>query len=152
MPLPSLPQTGACRCGRVTIRVTKPPMITCACHCTGCQKMSSSAFSLTTIFPADGFEVIGETVIGGIRGPQLDHNFCPHCMSWMFTRVTGMDFMVNVRPTMFDQAEWGRPFMETCTEEKLAFAETGAVRSFARFPEAGEYEELLEAYRAWVAA
>ncbi|HEY5819855.1 MAG TPA: GFA family protein [Mesorhizobium sp.] len=31
--------------------------MTAACHCTGCQKMASSAFLLTAMLPADGFEM-----------------------------------------------------------------------------------------------
>ena len=54
MPKISLPATGSCRCGRIQIRLTKPPIVTAACHCRGCQKMSASAFSLTAIVPADG--------------------------------------------------------------------------------------------------
>lgn len=148
MPIP-VPLTASCRCGRVTMRVTKQPFITCACHCRGCQKMSASAFSLTTIFPADGFDVIeGETVIGGARGPQLRHNFCAHCMTWMFTRVEGVDF-VNVRPSLFDDAAWGRPYIETCTSERLPFGETGAVESFEGFPPPEDFGRLMAAYKAW---
>jgi hypothetical protein len=38
---------GGCRCGRTTIEISKPPLMASACHCSGCQKMTSSAFSLT---------------------------------------------------------------------------------------------------------
>ena len=63
----NLPLDGSCRCGRVKLRITKPPMITMACHCTGCQKMSSSAYSLSAAIPTEGFEVTeGEPVIGGL--------------------------------------------------------------------------------------
>ena len=87
-----LPWEGGCRCGAVRIRVTKPPLLTAACHCTGCQRMSASAFSLTLSVPADGFEVIeGEPVIGGLHGPQAHHYHCDRCKSWMFTRIEGMD-------------------------------------------------------------
>ena len=151
MPSIPLPLSGSCRCGRVAIRVTKPPLVTSACHCRGCQKMSSSAYSLTAVIPSDGFEVTkGGPVIGGLHGADTHHYFCPHCMTWMFTRPEGMDWFVNVRPTMLDDASWFRPFMETYTSTKLAFAETGAVRSFAEFPRNEEYEGLMAEYRAWV--
>jgi hypothetical protein len=145
-----LPLEGSCRCGRVKVRVTKQPLITAACHCRGCQKMAASAFSLTTMFPADGFEVTeGQTVTGGIHGPQLSHQFCAHCMTWVFTRVTGVDWFVNVRPTMFDNAIWAHPYMETMVSAKLGFAQTGAVESFDEFPPPDDYERLMAAYRAW---
>jgi len=145
-----LPLSGSCRCGRVEIRIRKPPLATSACHCRGCQKMSSSAYSLTAIIPADGFEITkGEPVIGGLHGPDLHHYFCGHCMTWMFTRPEGMDWFVNVRPNLFDDVSWFRPFIETCVSTKLPFAETGAVRSFETFPEPHQYEELMQAYAQW---
>jgi len=97
--------------------------------------------------PVDGFAVTeGET--GGMHGEQLEHNFCAWCMSWMFTRITGMDF-VNVRPTLLDDPSWFRPSIETCTATRLPFAETGAVESFVEFPPMEAFGPLLERYRVW---
>ncbi|MDQ6436425.1 GFA family protein [Mesorhizobium sp. LHD-90] len=149
--VPKLPLKGSCRCGRVEIRVTKPPIATAACHCRGCQKMASSAYSLTAMVPADGFEVVkGEPAVGGMHAPELQHYFCGHCMTWMFTRPAGMDF-VNVRPTMLDDTSWFRPFLETFTSTKLPFAQTGAARSFAEFPAMEEIGGLVADYAAWAA-
>ena len=62
-----------------------------ACHCTGCQRMTASAFSLSALYPSSGFEVTeGRPVIGGLHGPAR-HFFCPHCMSWLFTRPEGTE-------------------------------------------------------------
>ena len=150
MPTPKLPAEGGCRCNRVRFRITAPPLFTAACHCTGCQKMSSSAFSLTAAVPQDGFEVIaGETVIGGMHG-ELQHHFCAWCMSWMFTRAEMMPF-INVRPTMLDDPSWFVPFIETVTKEKLPWAATPAQRSYEGFPPMEEFGELLSAYRAFAA-
>ena len=100
---------------------------------------------LTAMAPAEGFAA-GETVVGGMHGEQLEHNFCAWCMS--FTRVAGMDF-VNVRPTLLDDPSWFRPYIETCTATKLPFAATGAVESFVEFPPMEEFGALMERYRAW---
>ena len=149
-PAIKLPLKGSCRCGQVEVAVTKPPLATSACHCRGCQKMSSSAYSLTAIIPSDGFAVTkGEPVLGGLHGPDCHHYFCPHCMTWMFTRAEGMDWFVNVRPTLFDDTDWFRPFMETYTSTRLPFAGTGAVHSFPEFPPMEAYEGLVKEYQAW---
>ena len=37
--------------------MTVPPFLTMACHCTGCQRMTASAFSLSAAFPGNGFSV-----------------------------------------------------------------------------------------------
>src|ERR1700748_3221529 len=64
----SLPWGGGCRCERVRIRVAAMPILTMACHCRGCQRMSASAYSLSAMFPSSGFEVtVGEPVIGGMH-------------------------------------------------------------------------------------
>ena len=143
-----LPWEGGCRCGAVRVRVTAPPLLASACHCTGCQKMSASAFALTLSIPSEGFEVIrGETVIGGLRGPQVHHHQCDTCKGWVFTRVEGLDFFVNLRPTMLDHHGWFAPFVEVWTSEKLPWAETGAVHSFATQPDMDTYQALIADYR-----
>lgn len=144
----TVPQEGGCRCGQVRLKISAPPILTMACHCTGCQKMSSSAYSLSAAIPADGFEVIaGEPVIGGLHGASR-HYFCPHCLTWMFTRPEGMDWFVNLRPTMLDDTQGIAPFIETFTSEKLPFAKTGAVHSYETFPPMEAYEGLVQEFNA----
>ena len=53
----TLPIEGHCRCGAVRMEISAPPVMTAACHCTGCQRMSGSAYSLTAMIPAEGFRV-----------------------------------------------------------------------------------------------
>ena len=110
---------GSCRCGQVQLKVRGRPVMTFACHCTGCQKMTASAFSLSSLYPEDAFEWSGlEPVIGGLHG-DLRHFFCPHCLSWMFTRFDAMGPFVNVRSTMLDEAHAFTTSIETCTSENL---------------------------------
>jgi hypothetical protein len=139
-----LPWEGGCRCGAVRVRVTQPPILTSACHCTGCQTMSASAYSLTVTVPAEGFEVIGGTpVIGGLHGEQVHHHHCDHCKSWVFTRVDGLDFFVNLRATMLDEHRWFAPFVEFWTDERLPWAETGAPHSFGTVPDLDGFQPLI---------
>lgn len=143
-----MPQQGGCRCGRIRIRIGKPPLLTMACHCTGCQKMSSSAYSLSAAIPAEAFEVIeGEPVIGGLHGAAR-HYFCGYCMTWMFTRPDGIDFFVNLRPTMLDDPKWFSPLIETWTSEKLPWATTAARHSYPALPQMHEYQGLIAEYGA----
>ena len=143
-----LPAEGGCLCGQVRFRVSAAPLVTMACHCTGCQKLSSSAFSLSAAIPSEGFEVTrGEPVIGALHGVNR-HFYCPWCMSWMFTRPGGMDWFVNVRTSMFDDPSGLDPFVETWTKEKLAWASTPAAHSFETVPPMESWQGLIEAYAA----
>ena len=142
-----LPWKGGCRCGAVRLRVTKPPLLASACHCTGCQSMSSGAFSLSLAVPSDGFEVTkGDPVLGGLNRDV--HWFCPACMTWMFTKPTGMDWLVNLRPTMLDDHGWFEPFIEMFTDEKLPWATTSAKHSYANISDWPDFEALISAYQS----
>ncbi len=137
---------GSCRCGQVQLKVRGKPLMTMACHCTGCQKMTASAFSLSALYPLDAVEVHGlEPVIGGMHG-DLHHNFCPHCLSWIFTRGKMFGPMINVRATMLDNAAELAPFIETCTDEKLPWASTPAVHSYTKFPPMEAFAQLMQEY------
>ncbi len=114
--------------------------------------MSGSAFALTLMVPKAGFAVTaGEPVLGGMRAPELAHWFCPSCMSWVYAEPAGMDF-VNVRATLLDDASWFAPFAETFTSEGLAWARTGAPKSYERFPSMDELGALLGAHAEWARA
>lgn len=138
---PQLPALGSCRCGDVGIRISAPPILTMACHCRGCQKMSASAYSLSAAIPTQGFEVIrGQPILGGLRNPEQRHFFCPKCMSWMFTRF--LPEFVNIRVTMLENVAWFTPFVETWTRTSLPFAATHAPHSYPEFPPLEEFGRL----------
>jgi len=111
--------------------------------------MTGGAYSLSSLYPAERFSVTsGETARGGMKtGPN--HQFCPDCMSWLYTVPQGMEALVNVRAAMFDDAAEHRPYVEMCRGEALPRAATGAVRSYDQFPQESEFPELLAGYAAW---
>ena len=51
------PFTGTCQCGEVRYVVKNEPIVTVACHCRDCQKLSASAFSLTMLIAEASFEL-----------------------------------------------------------------------------------------------
>ena len=140
---------GQCRCGAVRFEATGAPLITMACHCTGCQRMTGGAYSVSSFYPEDRFALTkGETVRGGMKtGPN--HQFCPECMSWMFTTAKEIEGFVNVRSSMFDDAARHRPYVEMARSEAMPGAASGAVRSYEGFPQEGEFPGLIAEYGAW---
>jgi hypothetical protein len=141
-----LPWEGGCMCGEIRFQVSAPPLLTMACHCRGCQRLSASAFSLTIAVPSEGFAVTrGEAAVGGMHGPHRQL-YCPRCKNWVFTRPDGMDFFFNVRATMLDDHDWYVPFVEVHTSERLPWAATPAVHSFATQPDLEGYAPLVEAF------
>lgn len=141
-----LPWEGGCRCGGVRFRVTAPPFLSSACHCTGCQRMTASAFTLSLGVPRDGFEVTrGEPVLGGVGDPPM-HYHCPTCKSWVFTRPVEPAYFVNVRTTMLDDHAWAQPYVELYRGEGFAWAATGAKHSFEGMPAEEDWPRLVAEY------
>jgi len=56
----SYPIKGACQCGEVTYELLKAPLLVAACHCKECQKLSTSAFSITAMVNAKDIVFHGE--------------------------------------------------------------------------------------------
>ena len=144
---PRFPAEGGCRCGKLRFRVTGPVMMTLACHCRGCQLMSGSAFSLTAMVSEGDFSILaGTPVIGGVRGDEGRHQHCDWCKSWVFTTPIPSQGFVNIRATLFDDADWFRPFAETQTAEKLGWIALPVRHSFARWPRPDQIPALLSEY------
>ena len=145
-----LPWNASCLCGRVRMRITAPPVVAGACHCKGCQKLTSGAYSLTLMLPINGVEVQGETQLGALHRPESRHHYCTRCLSWLYTMAPGLEQMgfLNFRPTMLEDASWVVPFIESQTAEKLPGAVTGAKHSFEGWPPPTEYGRLMQEYAA----
>ncbi|XDA98137.1 GFA family protein [Sulfitobacter sp. LCG007] len=151
MPTPDLPLHGGCLCGKIRFEVTALPMMTMACHCRDCQKLTSGPCSLSVMVPIDGFSITqGETVRGGLKGPRLDHRFCPDCMNWIFTQFADASGYLNVRATLLDDLSWFRVFVESSTAQKLPWAEIQAVHRYPQFPPAEDRPRLGREFAAWL--
>lgn len=145
-----LPWDATCLCGQVKMRVNAPPAIAMACHCRGCQKLTSGAYSLTLMVPARDFEVQGKTQIGALHRPESQHHYCPQCLSWLYTTSPNLEAMgfLNFRPSMLEDASWVVPLIESNVTQKLPGVVTGAKYAFDGFPPPTEYGRLIQEYAA----
>ena len=148
----NLPLEGTCLCGVVRVRATQPPILTLACHCHDCQKLTASAYSLTAMIPSEGFSVSGgRLIIGGRKTRQRRHYFCGECMTFVYTQIVGKSERVNVRASIFDNAACLKPFLELMTDEKLPWVTVPAVHSFTSFPTTSEeFDALASEYKLWL--
>lgn len=129
------------------MRVAAAPVISMACHCRGCQKLTSGPYSLTMMVPKAGFEVLeGATEIGALHKSDIRHHYCVYCKSWVYTEGERLQGFVNFRSTMLEDARWVSPYIESYTAEKLPGVVSGAKKSFEGFPPSDQYGPLMEAY------
>lgn len=76
------PVSGSCQCGAITYELKSAPLKVVACHCIECQKLSTSAFSITAMIEEDQIAFSGEMAdwsrpadSGNISAAK----FCPGC-------------------------------------------------------------------------
>jgi len=81
------PIDGACQCGGITYQLLEQPLLVAACHCRECQKLSTSAFSITAFVKSDTVKFTGEmsewsrsSDSGNISAAK----FCPTCGNRMY--------------------------------------------------------------------
>ncbi|MEO0487239.1 MAG: GFA family protein [Pseudomonadota bacterium] len=137
---PNPPYKGACLCGAVRLSITAPPFLTAACHCLDCQKLTASAFSMTTMFPAEGVEITGPLTLGALKTPGRAHYYCASCLGFVYSQLDAAAWRVNVRTMALDQAERFPPFLEVMTVDSLAWVKLPVRHSFETVP--GSAEEL----------
>lgn len=79
--------TGGCLCGHVRLRLTGDPIVTHACHCTQCQRITGSAFAVNLMIEAD--RVVVET--GDVARIADDEAGCARCGTrlWAYHRLFG---------------------------------------------------------------
>ena len=146
-----LPLKGSCLCGAVQVSVTAPPLLTLACHCRDCQKLSASAYTLTSMVPAENFSHTGDVIQGGRGSHDRVHFYCESCLSFVFSQISGADHRINLRTSVLDQSASLQPFVELMTNEKLPWVEVPAVHRFAEYPRSlEELQSLMEEYAIWL--
>ena len=82
-----LPQTGGCQCGAIRYEITEEPQLVYTCHCTDCQRLTSSAFSMGVVVPERALQLTGveprrlqRTADSGRVNTRL---VCPECGTWV---------------------------------------------------------------------
>jgi hypothetical protein len=66
---------GACLCGHVRFRLDGGPIVTHACHCTQCQRITGSAFAVNLMIEADRVAVEA----GDVARTEDGQAACPRC-------------------------------------------------------------------------
>ena len=131
-----LPQAGGCECGAVRYEITQPPTVVYTCHCHGCQRMSSGAFTVAMVLPPNAFKLLQGQPVAIQRtaesGRVMSRWVCANCGSWICVTPVGPgpESTRNVRSGSLDDTSWLRPTVHfwTCYKQPwVALPEGGQV-------------------------
>ena len=93
---------GHCQCGAVAYRVTGVPVTLFACHCTECQRQSSSAFGMALWVKEPLVELSSGQTKEWIRtmpsGRKMSCQFCPDCGTRLFHTKVGQTQLLSIKP------------------------------------------------------
>jgi hypothetical protein len=115
-----LPLTGGCICGAVRYEITQAPILVYACHCTHCQRLTSSVCSIGVVTPEMAFRSTGKPArlaFGGTAdsGRVKLRRICADCGAWLFgeprpgTLYRYPDPVRVVRGGTLDDTSWLMP-------------------------------------------
>ncbi|HZR83956.1 MAG TPA: GFA family protein [Candidatus Binatia bacterium] len=146
-----LPLAGGCQCGAVRYEIAEAPITLYACHCTECQRQSSSAFGMSMPVPRSGFAVTrGEPALwqrAGDSGRVVRCAFCPTCGTRLFHMPERNPAIVNVKPGTLDDTRWLEPVghLWTRSRQRWISVPAGAVVF------EGQPPDFSPLYQAWTA-
>jgi hypothetical protein len=93
---------GQCQCGEVKYRVIGTPVTLFACHCTDCQRQSSSAFGMALWVRNAKIKFLVGRVKDWIRtlpsGRDMTCSFCPTCGVRLFHKLNGQTELMSIKP------------------------------------------------------
>ena len=104
---------GGCLCGNVRYRSDAEPVMTAVCHCSHCQKQTSSSFSILVGVPKGTLHIEGEPLAAyetqGESGQPIIRKFCPNCGSPVVSDVTVTPDLVWIKAGTLDDTSWLQP-------------------------------------------
>ena len=132
---------GGCMCGKVRYSGEAEPIFQGVCHCTTCQKLTGSSFSVVVAVPTPALKIEGETKTFDTKGDSgngIHFVFCPNCGSPVTDAADIMPNVTMIRAGTLDDTSWLKPAMEIYCDSKQHWVSLGGgLQSFPKMPMPG---------------
>jgi len=152
--LPAFPITGGCACGGIRYRLNAPPIAVYSCHCTVCQTLSTSAFSMAMPVLRQDFEVTEGEPANWPRlapsGKVIPQRYCAVCGTRVFTEPPGGPHSLTIRAGTLDDTTWLKPVAAFWTRSAQPWVVLDpGILAYDQQPT--DFTPVIEAWKAWVA-
>jgi len=132
------PIKGSCQCGSVTYELLAPPLMVAACHCKECQKLSTSAFSITAMVNANSVKFKG-TMKDWSRSSDSGNisaaKFCPGCGNRIYHFNPNEPDKIKLKPSNLSDTRIINPTIHIWVSEKQDWYQIPhGVKSFDKQP------------------
>lgn len=115
------PIAGSCQCGNITYELLEPPLMVAACHCKECQKLSTSAFSITAIVKTESVKFRGELKQWDRLAESGNKNyakFCPNCGNRIYHFNPDKPDTIKLKPSNLSDTTLINPSIHIWVSEK----------------------------------
>ena len=103
---------GSCQCGAVEYTLVGEPLTCYSCHCTRCQTLSGSAFTLSMVVSSDALE-FGSVKPSEVRFLHKDtevvRHFCEKCATTLWFSSDSIPGFSAIKPGTFNDTTWYKP-------------------------------------------
>jgi hypothetical protein len=118
---------GGCQCGKLRYRVVGAPLTLYACHCTECQKQSSSAFGMSLWVRRDALRLLAGKPMFWERpadsGGRVVCAFCPDCGTRVYHAASPDSETVSLKAGSLDDTSWLDPVGHVWTRSAQPWVE-----------------------------
>lgn len=142
---------GRCQCGKHRYRVAGETVALFVCHCSECQRQSSSAFGMALCLRNFTTETTGENLGVWARktplGQKLVGEYCESCGTRLFHRMAGQTEVMSIKPGTLETTRKLQP---------VAHIWTSSAQSWMQIPESTlsypenppNFERIFAAWKA----
>lgn len=132
------PINGRCQCGGVTYELLEAPTLVVACHCKECQKLSTSAFSITAMVDANAIKFSGEMKEWSRKadsGNTSAAKFCPTCGNRIYHYNPQEPNKLKLKPSTLSDTRIIKPTAHVWVSEKQDwFVIPDGMKTFSKQP------------------
>ena len=147
--LPKFPIEGGCACGAVRYRLTEAPRTIYTCHCTDCQVLSTSAFTLSMPVARETLEILQGELMSWIRVPpsgnQIPQHVCKTCGVRIYSEPKAGAPYVTLRCGSLDDTRWIRPVAAIWMKSAQPWVKMPD--DCLLFDEAGDFGPIVQAFK-----
>ena len=138
------PFFGGCSCGAIRYTSAAEPYVSYICHCTACQKRTTSAFGISLQVPSDGVTIDKGTPKTRIRtadsGNERIQHFCGDCGSSLLGTSEAMKRITVIYAGTLDDPSWVPIMANIWTDSALPWVPMAAeIERFANGPDFSKY-------------
>ncbi|PCJ33201.1 MAG: hypothetical protein COA90_00785 [Gammaproteobacteria bacterium] len=115
------PIKGSCQCGNISYELLAAPSMIVACHCKQCQKLSTSAFSITAMVDAENIKfhgVMSEWSRPADSGNIAAAKFCPNCGNRIYHFNPDKPDKIKLKPANLSDTRIIKPTVHVWVSEK----------------------------------